>query len=334
MACAFWKESGAVNDTPDFLELMRFIDRQETGKPRIGHSGSRAEEVVLLGQEPHVGFSRSNVSSVSKTNDGKTLVLSRFLGLLGPQGALPLHTSYEATHWDNMRDPALARFLDVFNHRFLQLFYRTWANSRPIVQADRPQDNQFKVYLGAMIGIGTPATQNRHVMHEFTKLALSGLLSPAVKSASRVEGMLAWIFKVRVAIEQFTGVWLALEPQDHTLLVQGKACLGVDTLLGRSAFSVTDKFRIKIAAKNLAEFEAFLPDGKFFRLLADAVEFYLGRLLIYDVALGLPVAEAKPTQLGSFGRLGWTSWMLKKPSPSDLELRWDCKFHPAELTQT
>ncbi len=319
-----------MSDTPDFLDLMRTLERAKPQKPRIGASGSRAEDIVFLGQEPHVEFSRSNVNSITETKDGKPFVQSRFLGLLGPQGALPLHTSYETAHWNNMRDPAFARFLDLFNNRFLQLFYRAWANARPIVQADRPRDNQFVVYIGSMIGIGTRATQTRDSMHDFSKLALSGLLSPTVKSASRLESMIAWMFKVTVAVEQFTGVWLPLEKHEQTTLSKGKCGLGVDSLIGRSAFSLNDKFRIRIAVKNLTEFETFLPDGKFFRLLADAVEFYIGSVLIYDVTLGLPESEAKPVQLGGFGRLGWTSWMGKNAKADMPAKRWDCRFHPAE----
>ena len=320
-----------MSEGVDFLDLMRGLEHSSPDKPRIGLGGSRNEEIVQLGQEPHADFSRSNVISISQTRDGKPFVLSRFLGLLGPQGALPLGTTYETTHWNNMRDPAFARFLDIFNHRFLELFYRAWANSRPAVQADRPDENQFVTYLGAMIGIGTPVMQGRDSMQDFTKLALAGLMSPSVKSAARLENIVSWMFKVRVGVEQFIGVWLPLEESERSTLVKGKCSLGIDSLLGRSAFSLTDKFRIRIAVKNLNEFEAFLPSGSFFRLLADAVEFYLGSVFIYDIALGLAQSEAKPMQLGAFGRLGWTSWLGKSPGSSPEELRWDCRFHPAEF---
>ena len=320
-----------MSEVLDFLDLMRSLERASPDKPRIGVGGSRSEAIVQLGQEPHVDFSRNNVSLISQTRDGKPFVLSRFLGLLGPQGALPLNTTYETTHWNNMRDPAFARFLDIFNHRFLELFYRAWANSRPAVQADRPDENQFVTYLGAMIGIGTPVTQGRGSMKNFTKLALAGLMSPSVRSASRLENIVSWMFKVQVDVEQFIGVWLPLEETERSTLTKGKCGLGIDSLLGRSAFSLTEKFRIRIAVKNIKEFEAFLPSGHFFRLLADAVDFYLGAVFLYDVALGLVQSEAEPMQLGAFGRLGWTSWMGKSPAGAPDELRWDCRFHPAEF---
>ncbi len=320
-----------MNEKTDFFDLMRDFDRAQPANPRIGESGSRQQDIVQLGQEPHVDFSDANVSSVTQTPDGKPLVLSRFLGLLGPQGPLPLHTTYETRHWLNMRDRSFARFADLFNNRFLQLFYRAWANARPVVQADRPNDNQFLTYIGAAIGVGTPPTQNRDSVHDFTKLAVAGLLAPSVKSAARLESMLAWMFKTGVGVEQFIGVWLPLEREEQAALSRGKCGLGVDSLIGKAAFSLSDKFRVNLRVATLAEFEAFLPSGKNFRILADAIEFYVGPAMIYDVALGLAEDQTQPTQLGKFGRLGWTSWMKAEARESTHRMRWDCKFHPATV---
>ena len=315
----------------DFLDLLRGLERRSQAKPRIGESGTLSEDIVSLGQQPHIDHSDSNVSGIATLGDGRTRVESRFLGLLGPQGALPLHTSYEATHWANMRDPAFARFLDIFNNRFQQLFFRAWANARPAVQADRPAENQFLTYLGAMIGIGTPAMRHRDGLPDFSKIAVAGLLSPTVKSAARLEGFLGWLFKAKVAVQQFVGVWLPLEVGEQAVLASGSCNLGGDSIIGKSAFSLRDKFRVRLEVTDLAEFETFLPDGANFQPMADAVYFYLGNTFIYDVEIGIPEQQTRPVQLGSFGRLGWTSWMKRPDADAGNILRWDCRFHPSEI---
>ncbi len=317
--------------TVDFLDLMRELERANPKQPRIGDSSTRTEDIVTLGQLPYIEFADGNVAQISQQEDGRNLVLTRFLGLLGPQGALPLHTTYEAVHWLNMRDPAFSRFLDIFNNRFQQLFFRAWANARPAVQADRPRDNQFVNYIGSMIGIGTTSLRQRDCLHDFTKLAIAGLISPSVKSASRIENMLAWLFKAKVAVEQFVGVWLPLDPQEQVALAKGNCSLGIDSLIGKSAFSLRDKFRIRLEVSDLKEFETFLPDGKHFQPLADAVKFYLGNIFIYDVEIGMAQSETRGTKLGQFGRLGWTSWMKPPRDGGSDALRWDCRFHPAEV---
>lgn len=314
----------------DFLDLMRRLEHATPSKPRIGEGGSSSEAVVKLGQQPHIDFSDSNVGLVKTNKDGTFEVHSRFLGLLGPQGALPLHTTYEATHWTNMRDEAFARFLDIINNRFQQLFFRAWANARPAVQADRPHQNQFLTYMGATIGIGTPDMQGRGRLHDFSKLALAGLMAPAAKSASRIENIVAWLFRAKVQVQEFVGVWLPLEEREQATL-KGGVALGGDSIIGKAAYSMSDKFRIRLETNSLAEFETFLPDGINFEPLADIIRFYLGDVFIYDVEIGLAESKTKPAQLGGFGRLGWTSWMAK-PEASDTDtVRWDCRFHPAEF---
>lgn len=314
----------------DFLDLMRRLEHAATSKPRIGESGSAAEAAVRLGQQPHIDFSDSNVGRVEARKDGTFEVDTRFLGLLGPQGALPLHTTYEATHWTNMRDEAFVRFLDIINNRFQQLFFRAWANARPAVQADRPRENQFLAYVGAMIGIGTPAMRSRGRLHDFSKLALAGLMAPTAKSASRIESIVAFLFRAKVQVQEFVGVWLPLEEREQATL-KGGVALGGDSIIGKAAYSLKDKFRIRLEANSLAEFETFLPDGIHFEPLADIIRFYLGDTFIYDVEIGLAQSKTKPTQLGGFGRLGWTSWMAQPDSPEADTVRWDCRFHPAEF---
>jgi type VI secretion system protein ImpH len=64
---------------------------------------------------------------------------------------LPLHlTEYARDRARNADDPTLARFLDIFHHRTLSLFYRAWANSRPTLSFDRPQADRFAAFLGAL----------------------------------------------------------------------------------------------------------------------------------------------------------------------------------------
>ncbi len=101
-----------------------------------------------------------------------------FLGLFGPDGPLPLHlTEYARDRQRNHNDPTLQRFIDLFHHRGLSLFYRAWADVRPTVSFDRPQRDRFGHYVGALIGLSTPGLRNRDAMPDLTKLHFAGLLA-------------------------------------------------------------------------------------------------------------------------------------------------------------
>ena len=42
-------------------------------------------------------------------------------------------------------DATFARFADMFHHRMVSLFYRAWAQAKPCVQHDRPQQDRFSL---------------------------------------------------------------------------------------------------------------------------------------------------------------------------------------------
>jgi type VI secretion system protein ImpH len=316
----------------DFFDVMRWLERGSPDKPRIGDSGAHDEEIVILGQDPYVEFPASNLARFEPHSNRPHRILCRFLGLLGPQGPLPLHTTVEAKQWSDGRDEAFARFADLFNHRFLQLFFRAWADSRPHAQHDRPADDRFTTYLGSAVGIGTAAFRHRDSVGDMAKLSLAGLLSPVVKSASRIENMVTFLFGVECHVEQFVGCWLTLESADRSSLSVRHSSLGRDILLGSRSYSVQDKFRICVLVRDLEQFENLLPDGAFCERLADALYFYLGDLLEYVVEIAIPADKVRPARLGRFGRLGWTSWMTAGTEGEAEEIRRDCRFHPAEAT--
>jgi type VI secretion system protein ImpH len=313
----------------DFYAALRRTERSFPDKPRIGDSASRRDEYLALGQDPYMDFPASTISKADRDAAGRLRLFVKFLGLLGPQGALPLTTTEEAYLWWLARDDAFPRFLDLFNHRFLQLFFRAWAEARPIAQHDRPEADRFETYIGAAVGIGSPPYRDLDTVPDAGKLAFGGLIAPQAKSASRLKRFISGLFGVEVEVEEFVGSHLPLDPSERTMLGQKGSALGVDTLIGGSVFSVQDKIRIRIHVKDLREYESFLPSGKQCQRLADAVFFFIGDQLDWDVELALPAWAAEPAKLGSSGRLGWTGWMSPNWTRTDQTERCDARFHPA-----
>jgi type VI secretion system protein ImpH len=315
----------------DFFAVLRRLERSYPDRPRIGDSTARREEYVVLGQDPYMDFPASNLSSFERSAQGRFRVLVKFLGLLGPQGALPLATTEEAYLWTLMRDDAFPRFLDLLNHRFLQLFFRAWADARPVAQHDRPDADRFIAYVGSMIGTGTPTYRNLDAVADEAKLAFAGLMAPQAKSASRLRNLVSGLFGVAVEIDEFVGSRLALEEGDRTRMGRRNCGLGGGVLLGASVYSVDDKFRIRIFVKSMKEYVSYLPTGRRCEPLADLVFFYLGDDLDWEVELAIPAGAVEPVRLSRFGQLGYTSWMAPNWSATDVAYRRDARFHPAEI---
>lgn len=314
----------------DFFATMRRLERTHKDRPRIGESASIRDEYLALGQDPYLDFPASNLARVEQKTDGRLNVLVKFLGLLGPQGALPLTTTEEAHNWVLMRDDAFPRFLDLLNNRFLQLFFRCWADARPICQHDRPNADRFVSYVGAMIGIGSPIYLGLDSVPDSAKLEFAGLMGPQAKSASRLRNLIRGLFRVDVDIHEFVGCYLQLDAADRTAIGQANSALGSDILVGASVFSIQDKIRIRIYVKNMAEYTQFLPTGGRCEPLVDIMFFYIGEQMDWEVELAIPVSAVEPARLSKFGQLGWTSWISPNAAATKQEYRCDARFHPAE----
>jgi type VI secretion system protein ImpH len=153
-------------------------------------------------------------------------------------------------------------------------------------------------------------------------------LGAQAKCASRLTGAICGLFKVRAEIDELVGTRLLVETSELTRLGCGHA-LGKETLLGRAIFSVQDKIRIRIYTVSLAQYMRFLPTGDLCQPLADLVFSYVGEQLDWDVEPAIPTGCAEPIRIGSFGQLGWTTWMAPNWTATD-EYRRDARFHPAE----
>ena len=312
----------------DLLSVLRRLERENPAKPRIGEARRLADEFVEIAQNPYLEFPDSNLEAAEVDPDGRMLLKARFLGMFGPQGALPLTTTEEAYNWLLERDDAFPRFVDLFQRRFLALFFRAWADARPITQHDRPDEDRFRAYIGAMIGIGTPAFRDANSISDFAKLPYAGLLAARVKSVSRLR---AFLSELPRDARRDRGIrrQLARARSQASARVSGAAnsSLGQDCVAGASMYTVSDKFRIRVFVRDIKHFREFLPGSPVAKQIADAVFLYLGLEYDWDMELAIPAGQITPVRLGRDAQVGWTSWMSPNWAKTDETFRRDARFH-------
>lgn len=318
----------------DLFDTLREFERSYPDKPRIGDSSVPEEDIVALGQDPFTAFPASNINRVDTTRQGQMRLFARFLGMMGPQGALPLTTTIEAEEWQKRRDPSFARFADLFNMRFLQLFYRAWADARPIAQFDRPDMDRFFDYVATTAGYGTPAFADRDGIEDIVKVGFAGLIGARVKSASRLRRLIRGVFDVEVEIEEHVGTWLVFEPGDETRLGASGCGLGQNAVVGQRAYSINDKFRIRIKTVTLEQYRRYLPSGDLSDPLTDLIFFYIGHQFEYEIELSLPANQVPAARLGQTGQIGWTAWAAPDTDQPDDVYRNDAVFQPMERRLT
>jgi len=243
----------------DFFQALRLIDCAYPERPRLGTSPSPRDDAVRLAQDAELIFHPSALNGYTPGADGQPGRLAvNFLGLLGPNGPLPTHlTAYVRERERHANDRTPARFLDLFHHRMLSLFYRAWAAAQPVVSADRADGDRFPAYVGSFFGLGSPAMRERDALPDHARLHFAGLLAAPTRHAGGLRLILTQFFGVPVDVQPWRGHWLTLPVDAQTRL--GTARLGVSSVVGTQVWDCQHKFRIVIGPLGYRDFQRFLP---------------------------------------------------------------------------
>jgi type VI secretion system protein ImpH len=311
----------------DFFQALRRLEAEHADRPRLGRSRRPGDDAIRLCQEPSMAFAPSAIAGYHAA-PGRPPRLSVFLlGLLGPNGPLPLHlTEYARSRSRTYGDAALGRFLDVFHHRLLSLFYRAWASSRPTVHFDRPASDRFGVWIAATFGQGDSSFADRDDIPDLAKRHYAGHLAMQSRNSSGLESIVEDFFGVKAQVTSFRGTWLDIPAEALWRLgaAGSVGILGVSTTTGARVWDRSQSFRLSLGPLALSDYERFLPGSPALRKLAALVRNFVGDELDWDVNLILDRQAVPPFPLGGPGRLGSTTWLrgrVPDRDPADVVLR-------------
>jgi type VI secretion system protein ImpH len=294
----------------DYFEAMRRIECAWRDLPRLGTAARPADEPVRLGQLASLNFPASMLASVEPIDGNRLRILGYFFGLYGPNGPLPLHlTEYIHDRITNARDNTLAAFSDLFHHRMLELFYRAWANVRPTVHFDRPEQDQFGGYVAALAGFGSPALRGVDAWPDRAKLYFAGRLAAGARTREGLESMIGEYLNLPVRVEECIGEWLTVVQSERMRLGDPETGLLGQNVLGAQVWSAQHKIRLVIGPVEIGSLLQYLPGSPSLERLRAAVMNYLGFEYAWDIQFIVRQTRVPGAKLGEFGHLGWTSWM-------------------------
>jgi type VI secretion system protein ImpH len=323
----------ALRDRPfkyDFHMAMRRLETLYRDHPRWGEAARPSDEPIRLGQDPELAFPPAMLASFVEPSDGASGRLSvRFFGLFGPQGPLPLHlTEYVRERLRHAGDRTFSAFADLFHHRLLLLFHRAWSTAQPTAAQDRPLENRFDSYVGALLGIGMASLRGRDSIPDRAKLQYVGWLANPTRSADGLQALLADYFDHPVAIQQFVGQWLELPDESRWRLGASRdvSTLGRTAVLGQRTWRCDQKFRIVLGPLSREHFRRLLPGTAALEQLSTLVRTYVGDELDWDVRLVLAEDASKQVELGRGDRLGWYARLGQRHPGTRVE---DVIVHPA-----
>ncbi|RVA26649.1 type VI secretion system baseplate subunit TssG, partial [Mesorhizobium sp. M7D.F.Ca.US.004.03.1.1] len=155
-------QAEGLSDTFDFFELLRRLERRGG---LFGYSGSPEREPARLGQHVRLSFSARDVVEFREAKDNAPArVTVANLGLMGPEGPLPLHLTrwvldrlsqrwFTGAEAQQTSDTTFVDFVNILQHRMIALYYRAWADAHPAVQVERAVGGRVRAMLEAMAGI-------------------------------------------------------------------------------------------------------------------------------------------------------------------------------------
>jgi type VI secretion system protein ImpH len=328
----------------DFFQAVRMLERalneraaRDAGPRRlpVGQDSLPEREVVHFRALSGLSFPAGPVQQIRQGRPGAADTAAAemsvaFMGLTGPAGVLPHHYTTMLLRRLREKDASLRDFLDVFNHRLVSLFFRSWekyrlpvAYERARLDPERTEPDPVTWALYCLVGMGTGGLRGRLSIDDESVLFYSGHFSHSPRSAIALENLLEDYFGLPMKVEQLQGQWLYLGTDDcaqlpsATLPKGANNRMGLNVVVGQRVWDVQSKFRIRVGPLSYIQFRRFMPDGDGLRPLAEMVRAYVGPEFDFDVQPVLRPEEVPWCRSRSRGdarsRLGWNTWVRRPP---------------------
>jgi type VI secretion system protein ImpH len=323
-------QTEGLSETFDFFELLRRLERRGG---LFGYSSSPEREPARLGQHMRLSFSARDVVEFREANDkAPARVTVANLGLMGPEGPLPLHLTrwvldrlsqrwFTGADARQTSDTTFMDFVNILQHRMIALYYRAWADAHPAVQVERAVGGRVRAMLEAMAGIGLPGTQSTDL--DTVKLRQAASLASQVDGPERLTLFLAEAFKVPVQIKEFIAAWINIPAGLQTRLAKAYAGLGRGATIGPRVFNRQSRIELRVGPLGYEDFKAFLPGGQRLRLFKQAVRDMVGESLDVDLRIVLAREAVPPPRIGAvqLGRTAWLARPVERGDADDMRLR-------------
>ncbi len=326
-----------------FIQTMRIIeravalshtddyDRKQDIRNSVGRFSPPANECIRFKNNQSLSFPNSEIVSIKppKDNDSNQWrVETSFLGLTGSHGVMPYSFTETLLNRLKLKDPSLAEFFDLFNHRIISLFYQASIKYNHALSFERKKlpsrgnfthnNDSITEVLRAITGIATKGLDSQLSIPAESLLYYSGLLSQSVRTASGLKRLLTSYFNVPIQLKEFEGCWQDVMDDYRSRLpdISNKkgqnVCLGKSIMLGKRGWVAQEKIKITIGPLNAEQFIQFAPGGSALKAMNDLILFYIGVDNDFEFTI-LVNRNATPdkVQLSKKSQpiIGWNTWL-------------------------
>ena len=302
--------------------LHRYLNKRNLNKVDVSskNTSSRKKHTVRYKANPSLSFPSSDIQDIRlwiESDKEFAEVVVNFMGLFGPSSPLPAFFTERILHAEP-GDTSVQDFLDLFNHRILDLLQRVWEKYRYYQVYERGQD-EFSRSMFALVGI-------THIeLCEFSDLQWSrlmpyaGLIAMKVTNVEKVSRVIEGYFNIEgVDIEQCVLREVQVNSDQINQMGIINCEMGSDLVLGESVQDRMGKIRINLRNLTVAQFGEFLPGGVMNSPLKQLVKFLMTDQ--FDVEIRLQASGKLHLQSNMDGEHAMMGWNTCLGEPVDDEV--------------
>lgn len=309
-----------------FFELLRSLEAEGQ---RFGRGGGPEREPARLGQGARLTFPTRDIARLERRGDAPPFIATQVLGLLGPEGPMPLHL----TRWVMQRlsnrwfagdrqgatsDTAFLDFCNMLQHRVIALYWRGWADARPEVQLVHGAGGRATAPVRALAGVGLPGTGGGR--SEPVRVRHATDLAGEVRGPERLTRFLSDVIGARVELVEFVGIWAEIPRRLQSRLGTADARLGRSAVVGPRVFDRRSRAELRVGPLDLAGFTRLIDDATVRGGLRRALLVAAGHEMEFDLRPVLAGVAVPEPRLGAC-RLGRTTWIGRRSGADADDLR-------------
>ncbi|MFH0273250.1 type VI secretion system baseplate subunit TssG [Vibrio jasicida] len=258
------------------FEALHLIEQEVLRvEAQLGSDALPRDEKISIKVNPALGYENSQLCAVKALSQSKLRLETNLIGLTGEQGVLPQHYSELALNRQKEGDNAMVDFYDIFNHRLLSLYYRSWQLTQLTSQVTAHSVGR-RSPLCSMLESVTGQTQ--HLANHF-----AGVFASSNRSKSALKGMLESLSGCDVRLHEFQGQWLHLTGEDQTRLVsqsmpEGQfAQLGSGASVGSKAWNINAGVTIEFFPNTTKQVKQLFPNTSCVHTMKSITHDFLGK---------------------------------------------------------
>lgn len=300
----------------DVIQLLRMMERRLSTQ----HQGQTAAPLAsqqMVDKEPlrlrasnTMGYAQPSVTSDPRRFDelatDKTEVFVDIDAFSGFAGVLPRYVGDDIQRQlQEEGRSSISEFLDVFYHRLLSFYYRSFCHSHLGLESELMSQHRRQFAKPALSTI-VQLVAHRPDGATFSEVTgcFAFLMHKSDASVTDIERILRAVLGKKVTIDAFRGKWCSLAEDSVAHLGKQKPVLGGGSVLGRKLFTVHNTLKVTISpisTKDIKEYFTGTIIAKIRQLIVEVT----GVPFQVDFALDLWFENHRASLLGA-GRTSGT----------------------------